>query len=370
MNNMPLEEEDGIDILALLKGLWNGKLTVIVWTAIFIVLGFVAALTMERKYSTNAILVPQLNSKSNSSLSSLASLAGIDLGTSASGNDISPVLYPQIVNSTPFRLELMHTPLHFAEADTMVSWIDYLKEYKKPTLFGQIKKYTIGLPGVILGAITNKDSTEVVMPLGASTADNSTMKPVIVTKAEEKMLKIIAESVTLAVEKKEGYLTLNVTGSEPIMTAELALKAQQLLQDEITRIRVEKVQSELDYIQARYNEVKAEAEDYQVQLATITDRTQNVSSTRAKIEMNRIQSKYNVASSIYSEMAKQLEQAKMQVKKETPTFTVVQPVKVPMKASNSRAKTLIGWTFFGFILGCAIVLGKEYMPKLKEKFNA
>lgn len=368
MNNMP-QEEEGIDIMALVKGLWNGKLTIILWTCIFIVLGFVAAMTMKRTYTTNAVLVPQLNSKSSSSLSSLASLAGIDLGTSASGSDISPVLYPQIVNSTPFRLELMHTPLHFAEVDTAVSWITYLKEYQKPTVMGTIKKYTVGLPGVIMSAIS-KEKPEVSMPGKGSSSDGIALKPVVVTKDEEKMLKIIAQSVSLAVEKKEGYLTLNVTGTEPIMTAELALKAQQLLQDEITRIRVEKVQSELDYIQDRYDEVKAETESYQVQLATITDRTQNVNTTRDKIEKDRIQTKYNVASAIYSEMAKQLEQAKMQVKKETPTFTVIQPVKVPMKAANSRAKTLIGWTFFGFILGCGIVLGKDYLPKLKEKFNA
>ena len=56
----------------------------------------------------------------------------------------------------------------------------------------------------------------------------------------------------------------------------------------------------------------------------------------------------------------------MQVKKDTPVFTVIQPVTVPMQAANSRAKTLVVWTFFGFILGCGIVLLKGYMPKIKE----
>ena len=51
-------------------------------------------------------------------------------------------------------------------------------------------------------------------------------------------------------------------------------------------------------------------------------------------------------------------------------FTVVQPVTVPSKPSNSRAKTLVIWTFFGFILGCGIVFLKGYWPKLKEMFAA
>ena len=65
-------------------------------------------------------------------------------------------------------------------------------------------------------------------------------------------------------------------------------------------------------------------------------------------------------------MAKQLEQAKMQVKRDTPNLTIIQPVTVPRKAANSRARTLAVWTFLGILLGCGIVLGKEYWPKVKE----
>ena len=59
----------------------------------------------------------------------------------------------------------------------------------------------------------------------------------------------------------------------------------------------------------------------------------------------------------------------MKVKKDTPVLTVVQPVTVPTKPANSRAKTLIVWTFLGIVLGCGIVLGKEYWPKVKEMLN-
>ena len=81
-------------------------------------------------------------------------------------------------------------------------------------------------------------------------------KPLALTKDEYDLIKNIGENVNLAVDKKEGYITLSVTGTEPVQTTELAMKAQQLLQEEITRFRVEKSQSQLDYIQARYDEVK------------------------------------------------------------------------------------------------------------------
>ena len=365
--NVPVEEEEGgIDIMAMVRSLWDGRKTIIIVTAVFIVLGLVAALTMKRTYTVQSTMVPQMSSRSNSSLGSLAALAGVDLGMANNTADLSPLIYPQIVNSVPFRKELLYTPLHYAKADTAVSMFTYQKEYVKPSVMSYILKYTIGLPGVIMGAIRG-EKPELTLPSGE--ADNAP-KPILLTKDEEKLMKILAQNVTLSVDKKEGYITLSVTGSEPIQTAELAMAAQTLLQKEVTRFRTEKAQDNLDYIQARYDESKAEAESYQSQLATVRDRSQQMSSSRARIEQERIQMKYNVASSIYSEMAKQLEQAKMQVKRDTPILTVVQPVTVPAKPSNSRAKTLIVWTFLGFVLGCGWVIGKGYLPKLKEMFSA
>lgn len=355
--------------MALLRQLWDGRLRIIIWTVVFILLGLGAALTMKRTYTVDTVMVPQLNSNSNNPLSSLASLAGFDLGSSSSGSELSPLIYPQIVSSVPFQKELMYTPLHYAKLDTAVSLYTYVMDYDQPTFGDKVKKYTIGLPFVILKSIMGeKKQEEIVLPVDSTQLDAP--KPVVITKDEEKVLKIIEKSVSLNVDKKEGYITLSVIGSEPLQTAELAMKAQQLLQDEVTRFRLEKSESEMEYIQARYNEIKREAESTQAQLARVRDRSQNLGTMQDHLEIERIQAKYNVANSVYVEMAKQLEQAKMQVKKDTPMFTVIQPVSVPTKPSNSRAKTLIIWTFLGFVLGCGMVLLRGYLPKLKASFKA
>ena len=362
-NNAPYEEEEGLDILELVKGLWDGRKTILICTAVFVVLGLIAALTQKPVYNVNAVMVPQINSRSNSSLSSLASLAGFDLGSSTTATDLSPVVYPQIVNSVPFRLELINTPYHYAKADTAVTMLTYAKEYNKPSVMSYILKYTVGLPGVIMGAIRGNKKEEA--PALPSSGEEG-MKPLVLTKDEARMVAAVGQKVNLSVDRKEGYLTLSVSGSEPIQTAELGTKALTLLQEEITRFRTDKVKNELDYIQARYDEVKKEAESLQGTLAVVTDRSQNMPTTRSRIEQERIQSKYSIANAVYMEMAKQLEQAKMQVKKETPVFAVVQPIMVPRQPSNSRAKTLVIWVFLGAVLGCGIVLGKQYLPKLKE----
>ena len=365
--NQPYEEEEGLDIMALVRQLWAGRKTIIIWTCVFIVLGLVSALTMKRTYTVSSVMVPQMNSRNNSQLSSLAALAGVDMGMDLSAKDLSPLVYPQIVNSVTYRKELLYTPLHYAKADSAVSTYTYYKEIAKPSFMSKVKKYTIGLPFTILAAL-RKEKPDVVLP-SSSTEDN-TPKPIVLTKDEQKLVKFIGESVSLTVDKKEGLLTLSVIGSEPIQTAELAMKAQSLLQTEITRFRTEKAQRDLNYIQGRYDESKKEAEALQAQLASARDRSQGMIGTSSSVYRERIQQRYTVANAVYLDMAKQLEQAKLQVKRDTPVLTVIQPVTVPNKPSNSRSKTLITWTFFGIILGCGAVLLKGYWPKLKEQFKA
>lgn len=364
--NVPQEEEEGIDIMALVRQLWAGRKTVIICTAVFIVLGFVAALTMKRTYTVTSLMVPQMNSKNNSQLSSLAALAGVDMGMDLSAKDLSPLVYPQIVNSVPFKRELLYAPLHYAKADSAVSTYTYYTEILKPSFMSKVKKYTIGLPFTILGAL-QKEKPDIVLPAGSGSVDDSP-KPVVLTKKEVKLMEFIGKCVNLSVDKKEGTLQLTVIGTEPIQTAELALKAQNLLQTEITRFRTEKAQRDLDYIQGRYEESKKEAESLQASLAAVRDRSQDMIGSRGSLQRERIQARYNVANAVYTDMAKQLEQAKLQVKRDTPVLAIIQPVTVPSKPSNSRAKKLIVWTFLGFVLGCGIVLGRGYWPKVKEMF--
>ena len=364
------EEGGGIDIMAIIRQLWDGRKTIFKCLAIFIVLGLVAAITMKRSYTVTTVMVPQLNSRQNSSLGSLATLMGIDLGVQASTADLSPLVYPEIVNSVPYRLELMHTPLHYMKVDHPISMFDYaMGGYDKPSVISYLLRYTIGLPGVIIGAIRGPQPEIEYNVESTGEGGEPVQRPIIVTVAEQKMLDVFGRIVSLDVNKKEGFITLMVKGTEPIQTAELAMKAQQLLQDELTRHRVEKSDSELQYVQKRFEEIKKENDYWQEQLAAINDRSLGLTTTRDRIERDRIQAKYNVSNAIFNELAKQLEQAKMQVKKDTPVYAVIQPVTIPMKPSNSRAKTLIVWTFFGGIVGCGIVIGRGYWPKVKAMFK-
>ena len=346
-------EEESIDWIGIFQTLWKGKITILIGMAAGVAIGLLVALTSTNEYTARTVLVPQVKSSAKAGLSSLASLAGVDLGM-AEGAELSPLIYPQIVRSVPFNLELMNTPVHFSKVDTAVSVFEYYTNIKKPSVVGQVAKYTIGLPMLLKSWILPKKEA-FQLPGGLKKA------PLAMTEEQLDIKKMFDQTLSLVVEKKEGYLTLTCTMEEPLVAAELTEKAQEMLQKFITDFKIEKSKAELDFIQERYNVAKAEAEGYQYGMASNLDKYKDLTSNVPQVSNTRMQTKYNIANTVYVELAKQLEQAKIQVKKDTPVFTVVEPVSVPLeKSSKSKMVTLITFIMLGTLAGAGLVFARKW----------
>lgn len=357
-----IEVEDEVDFLTIAKTLWSSRKILIISLIVGAFLGLFFAIITPKEYTVSTIMVPQMSNSSKSQLGGLAALAGLDLGM-AQSSELSPIIYPKIVNSVPFKLELMNAPINFEGIDKPVSIYDFYTKYKKPSILGIISKYTVGLPRVIINGLKKKPK-ELTLP------KHIYNQPIHLTKKQYAIKKALDEMISLQVEKKEGYLTLIVKMPEALAAAQLAKIAQELLQRDITKFKVEKSQADLDFIQGRYDIAKAEAEKYQVNIAANTDRFKNLTSILPQVGTARIQTKYAIANNVFQDLAKQLEQAKIQVKKDTPVFAIVEPVVIPTENSKpSRFKIFVIWIFLSGVIGVGIVYGKKVMFGIKKRWN-
>ena len=135
--------------------------------------------------------------------------------------------------------------------------------------------------------------------------------------------------------------------------------------------KIEKSSSELDFIKNRYQEKEQEFQKIQRKLAVYTDRNQNVNSARAKMELMLLQSEYDLAYGVYSELAKQLETQQLKVKEDTPIFTILQPVFVPLeKTAPKRSLILIIYIFLGFVLSIGYLLAKEPVQNIIKEIRS
>lgn len=359
VNRQNIEEET--NLLEIAKKLWTGRLTVIKTIVVCGIIGVIIAITSPQEYTASTVLVPQ-NGKSTSlgGLSSLAAMAGFSMDMSSSGESLSPMIYPQIVSSVPFQLELMNTPFHFSNAKEPLSLFTYYTMIKKPGILSKIKKYTIGLPGIIFQSI--KPKGEIIV---------SKSELLSITEKEEKIRKIIAKSVTISISQKEGYITLTANMPEAKLAAEVVEKAKELLQHHITNIKIQKSTDQLKFIEDRYNEKKANFERAQLNLAAFRDRNRTFSTSIARTQEERLQSEYTIAFQVYSELAKQFEQAQIKVKEDTPILAVVSPAVVPIEKSKPKRLMILSISLFlGTLIGFSCALGKEYFTFLmKEIFN-
>ena len=359
--------KDEIDIVALIKTLWNGRKIIIWCIAIFAAIGLFVAFTSPNVYTASTIMVPQVQSKSGSlgGLGGLAAMAGINLNDMGSGTqDLSPIVYPEIVKSYPFQKEIIHSPLKWSSIDKPMSIAEYAKQYSKPNALSILKKFTIGLPGVVISLFTKGKSTTD----GAEGVYDSLFP---ITVSERALCDALSGTLSLKVDSKSGYLTLSAMGPEPLMTAQLADKAQRLLQSKVTAYRINKALQNLTFIQDRYNEKENEFEAAQDRLARFRDRNLNMASNIAKTEEERLQSQYQLAFSVFSELAKQLEGAKIKIKEDTPVFSIIQPVSVPdTKTKPKRLRSLVVFLFIGGISGSGLVFLRNFWKSIKEKWKS
>lgn len=335
IKNNPIIKDDEIDLIEVAKTIWAGRKLILKVTAVFFVIGLVIAFGSKVEYEASCKLMPesQEGTKPNlGGLGSLAGLAGINLDMSGTGA-LTPELYPQIAQSVPFLMKVWNEPIQFEKQDITTSSYNYFKEIDKPSFLGLIVKYTIGLPFQIKKWLS-KSEPEV-------SPDRKENQIIHLSKEDTELLEKYRERISVSVDTKTGILTLTSEMPDALAAAELAQLSINLLTDYVTNYKVSKAKENFNFVQARYDEAKENFEKTQEALALFNDRNRNVVTALAMAESQRLQNEYNLAFEVFKGLATQLEQAKIKVKEETPVFTVLEPVQVPVEKSKPKSKILL-----------------------------
>jgi uncharacterized protein involved in exopolysaccharide biosynthesis len=263
--------------------------------------------------------------------------------------DISPSLYPQIAESIPYRLALLEAKV--GSNDT--SFRDYiLAQSGGLAILPLLKKYTIGLPGLLLNKQTD---------------DNKTLYNTLyqITEEDKELFEFLAQVVSIEVDDQEGLVSISVELADRMVAAQLAQAATNLLQSNIIAFKSQSARNNLDFIEGQFESKRKEFEEVQDSIAVFKDQNLNITSTLYQNQLTRLESKFTVTSSVFQELAGQVEQAKIQVNKDTPIFTIIEPVSVPLERSKpKRTMMVIVWTFLGIVFSVGWVLVKSPLQQI------
>ena len=260
-------------------------------------------------------------------------------------------MYPQVVNGIPFKLDLLSSEIIVNNKTTNVK--EYFLEKKSSfNILATLKKYTIGLPSLLLGSFTNQETQQETQIVKSDIF--------LVTKEDKALFNRISASLSLSINEKEGFITISFTDTNKNIAAQITQISQNLLQEKIIDFKNKSSKEILDYALKQYTEKKDFFEKLQDERAIFIDKNINISSSLFKNKLSRLESEVNISESIVQQLASQVEQAKLQVNKDTPVFTTIQPVNIPFeKSAPKRSLIVITYFFIGLILSIGYVLLKE-----------
>lgn len=365
-NNVPpqYEPEEEIDIMEYVVKLWKKRSMIIKWCCVGAVVGLVVGFSLPKTYRAGATLSPETEQKMGSGVSSIASMMGVNINNSIDA--ISFEMFPDVVHSTPFIVGLFDLPVEFERKDSVITTtlLDYMLEYQKSPWWSAIISAPFKALSWCISLVIPEEEEEV----GEAIARN----PINLSKKERGVVKYFSENILVNVDKKSGKTSISLEMQDPLVVYTVVQAVMDHLKEYMTNYRTSKVRQDVANLSVVYDERKAEYYEAQQAYAQYMDANKNVILLSAQAEQQRLQQEMNLAYQIYSQVATQLETARIREQQAKPVYAVLEPAVIPIrKAGPSKAKLLVVFTF---LAGCAAAAwalwGEDVLAKAKEITSA
>lgn len=350
--------EISINFGEIFRTLKSYKLLIGTCAVLFAALGAIYSLTQPNEYSSNAKLLPEIDSKSGGAggmggLKSLAGLAGVDIGGGTAGSEaIRPDLYPNIVQSAPLLKEVLKAKIYSTKHKNWQTVLEFLSE-KQDTA------------PIDIGGDPNDDDIVVDFKLDkvpTSALSNDLIK---LNKKEQAAIKKLRSSVVLEIDKKSGVISLTTKLTNAVAAANITSLIQHYLTKYVTDYRTQKARQELAFLEKRQNEARGRYDQALFTLSAYRDQNMNLFLNVAKDREKKLQYEADIAYNLYQTISGQYEEAKIKLHRETPVFKVLEPAQVAIqKDGPKRSLITIGFMFVGIFFSLIYVFFKTV--NLKE----
>ncbi len=319
--------KDEIEFFEILKKIYSSRKIILYSTIVFLLIGLIVSLTSPIKFTSSTIFIPQNQEPNSSSLSGVASLVGINIGSSSFESDIAPSMYPKIGDSPKFKRLILE------------SMID--------------EKNKLSLKKFLVTHYNIKEEKELV---------SSEME---MTKLEEECFKILSNLISINVNQQDGFVTITSTMPIAEYSATLAKVSREILQSIIIENKIETARQNLNFSKKQLSEKRIEFDEIQSQLAYFSETNLNTVNTFIINEKDKLEAEFGIINSVVTELSKQVEQAKLQVSKDTPVFSTIREVIIPNTRTSPKRKNIVfTYVIIGFVLSLIYILVNEPLKKI------
>lgn len=318
------KESDIIDLRLVFRSIWARKMLFVKVLPIVFVLSCLYIICIPRTYTTSCKLAPEVNNVTGGgALGSLASNLGIDFTQIETGDAITPMLYPDLMEDNKFVVDLFKVKVKKLDGSVETTYDEYLRHHQEsPWWAGGIRWFK---------SLFKSEKKE--EGLGTGMVEPS---PYILSKDDDDLANAIRGNIQFGIDKTTGVITINVTDQDPLVCKTIADSVSIHLQQFITEYRTNKARTDLKFYEKLTHDAKVEYDSVRRKYNALVDANQNVILQRYKSKQDDIENEMVLKFNTYTSLNTLLQQSISKVQERTPVFSVLKGAEMPLKPSGPK----------------------------------
>lgn len=256
------------------------------------------------------------------SVQEMAESIGLDFDAGPQVEAVRPDLYPDILESAPFALSMLHHPVTLRTKQHLPLH-QLLTESAWPFRADPVTK----LP-------------------------HPTEQPIRLTTAQRELVDELKSLIKAHLDPKKGVIIISAQMPDPEVAAQVVHFSANYLEMFVRAYRTDKARENEQFVRGQLEEARQHAYQLEQKMLANQDQTRFLSLPSASLASRRLSSQYEAANTLFEELKRQYAKAKLQVQLVTPVFKVLEPAQVPdRKSSPRRVWLVLAGVLSGLVLG-------------------
>jgi hypothetical protein len=294
------------------------------------------------EYESKAtVMVEQQGSTNNNSLSSILALTNSTNNTINNGI-LGPEMYTELFKSQVFLNEIIQTKIPInQDAKDSISLEEYFSHGEKLSFYQKLKKpinffnnsnpYAINLKSKSKSnSLTNNLDSNLIVKnsINPELIFSNQIPPIVqIDIKKASVIEIMKKRIRL--EIKDKNVTVYTKMPNAFQSAVVGKAVLENLLRYITAFKTHKQLTQIEFLEKRVNDSEERYKKAQLNYAGYKDNSLGIILQTAQTREQILNNELTIAFNIYNQFTVQLEQARVDLKKETPYFSILDPISIP-----------------------------------------
>jgi hypothetical protein len=368
------------DIIEVLKNVVKTQAKLVFFILLFFIsLSLIDYSLSNVEYESKAsVLIEAKDSQLGANISLLSGLlGGTNKNNGSSQGLVSPDMYSAIISSQAFLNTLVSVKIPSSPTGKdSITLEQYFSNGAPQSVSQKIK----GLPASIINIFSSSKPTLTISSNKSSliTYDTSSVvknyispemlfsskiPPIVqLESSRAEVVNIIRQRIKLEINGNSAILSVKMPSSF-IAAATNKLLLEQLF-EYVTQYNTLKQRSSLEFLENRYEEAKQKYLSLQQKLAGVNDNSVGLIFQSAQTRQQFLANEVSLSFNVYNQFASQVETAKIELKKETPLFSILEPIAYPSpQIEPYLSKKIVKYLSLSLIIIFLLIIYKIIYPK-------